>query len=234
MPAYAINDYDADEPKGVVLFAKSDIEARRRGASDLDCDEIAGLSCRRAPWADGFEASGVIPAATMVANGWHFTCHGCDQWFSDQSTITRWTDDGEEIEVDVDPVGSQHAAFCTPECRDREMWRRAWMKRGDRRCFDVLKRELLRLHPGVTIDPDKPADERWSGHHHRYFGHHSKSKRGRAICFVVKFTFPGAKHGGSYRYDLDDEAARGKREVLVANGDMDAWRAFCRHEKQIT
>lgn len=231
MPAYAINDYDAYEPSGVVLFAKSNIEARRRGAAKLNCDEIGGLSCVRAPWADEFEATGIIPAAVMLANGWILSCGGCDQMICGGSTVTRWVknDDGEEeeVEIDVDPVGSQHSAFCTPECRDRELWRRAWMRRGDRRCFEVFKRELLRKYPCVTIDPDKPEDQRWSGHHHRYFGVHSKSKRGRAICFVVKFTFPGAKYGGSYRYDLDYEATKGKRQVLIANHDVDAWRAFC-------
>lgn len=225
MPAFAVNDYDACEPRGCVVFAKSNIEARRRGASELDCDEICGLSCRRAEWADEFEASKSVPAEVMLANGWQLTCSGCDQIIYDGGTVTRWVDD-EEVEIGVAPVGTQHYAFCTPECHASETFRRAWMKRGDRRCFEVFKREVMRKLPGVTIDPDKPADERWSGHHHRYFGHHSKSKRGRAICFVVHFTFPGSKYGGSYRYDLGYEDKRGKRQVLIANGDMDAWRAF--------
>lgn len=236
MPAYAVNDYDACEPCGCVVFAKSGIEARRRGASELDCDGIGGLSCVRAPWADEYEAASVVPASVMIANGWYLTCSGCEQMISDGGTVSRWidNDDGEaeEVEIDVDPVGSQHSAFCTPECRDRELWRRAWMKRGDRRCFEVFKRELLRKHPGVTIDHDKPAGETWSGHHHRYFGRHSKSKRGRAICFVVKFSFPGATYGGSYRYDLGYDDARGTRQVLIANHDADAWRVFVGGETQ--
>lgn len=231
MTAFAVTHPDDPDNAGCVVFAKSGIEARRKGANQLDCDGIGGLSCCRAPWADEFEETRIVPAAVMISNGWYLSCGGCDQMISDGGTVTRWIEnaDGEdeEIEVDVDPVGSQHSAFCTPECRDRELWRRAWMKRGDRRCFEVFKRELMRQHPGVTIDPDKPADERWSGHHHRYFGMHSKSKRGRAICFVVKFTFPGAKYGGSYRYDLDYEDARGTRKIFVANHDAEAWRAFC-------
>jgi hypothetical protein len=230
MPAYAVNDFDAYEPRGVVLFAKSNIEARRNGASDLDCDEIGGLSCCRAPWADAYEADGIIPASVMLANGWMLTCSGCDQIIHDGGTVTRWIEndagDEEEVEIDVAPVGTQDCSFCTPECRDRELWRRAWMKRGARRCFEVFKRELLRLHPGVTVDTEKPYGESWSEHHHRYFGLHSKSKRGRAICFVVRFTWPGSKHGGSYRYDLGYEDVRGKRQVLIANGDAKAWREF--------
>lgn len=151
-------------------------------------------------------------------NGWHLSCCGCDQMIEAGGVVTRWIEN-EEIEVDIDPVGTQHAAFCTPECRDCELWRRAWAKRGERRCFEVLKRELLRKHPGVTIEPEK--------HHDRYFGHHPKSKRGRALCFVVRFTFPGAKYGGSYRYDLGYDDVRGQRQVLIANHDADAWVAFC-------
>lgn len=183
--AFAVSDGEDSEGRGCILFAKSNIEARRKGANVLDCDGIGGLTCRRATWADEFAAVGSVPAAVMIANGW-------------------W-----------------------PECRDREMWRRAWAKRGDRRCFEVFKRELLRQYPEVTIDPEKSSDERWSGHHHRYFGRHSKSGRGRALCFVVCFSFPGAEYGGSYRYDLDYGATRGKRQILIANHDQEAWRVFC-------
>ena len=225
MPAYAINDFDADEPCGVVLFAKSNIEARRRGASALNIDEIGGLSCCRAPWADEYEADGIVPASVMIDNGWKITCSGCDQWIDGDGTVSRFID-GQEVEVDVDVVGTQHSAYCTPECRDQDRWRRAWMQRGERRCFEVFKRELLRLHPGVSVDPEKPTDERWSGHHHRYFSRHSKSGRGRAICFVVRFTFPGAKYGGSYRYDLGYQDARGSRTLFIANADHEAWAQF--------
>ena len=230
MPAFSVMDYDDPDSKGCVVFAKSNTEARRRGANELDCDGIGGLTCRRAPWADEFESTGIVPAATMLANGWWLPCVGCDQMISDGGTVERWieNEDGEEVqtEIDVNPVGSQHSAFCTPECREQEMWRRAWMKRGDRRCFEVFKRELMRLHPNVTIDPDKPTDQLRSGHHHRYFGFHSRSDCGRAICFVVHFSFPGSKYGGSYRYDLGYDDTRGKRQVLIANGDMDAWNDF--------
>lgn len=221
MPAFAVNDFDAGEPRGCIVFAKSNIEARRLGASELDLDEIGGLSCCRARWADQYEPSRIVPAAVMLANNWVLVCAGCEQIIYEGGTVSRWveTADGEteEVEIDVDPVGTQHAAYCTPECRDREVWRRAWMKRGDRRCLEVFKRELLRRHPGVVV----------RGDHHCYFGTHSKSGRGRALCFVVRFDFPGSKYGGSYRYDLGYEAARGKREVLIANGDVDAWHAFC-------
>lgn len=232
MPAYAVNDYDASEPTGCVVFAKSNIEARRKGASELDCDEIGGLTCVRAKWADEFEATGKIPAATMLANGWQLTCVGCDQILYEGGTVTRYDEDDNETEVDIDPVGTQHSPYCTPECRQRDHDQRARRKRGERRFWEALKREALRKFPGITIDPEK-TDGRWSGHHHRFFGWHRKSGRDRAICFEVKFTFPGAKYGGGYRYDLAYEATRGVRTLLIANADKDTWDAWIAAQREI-
>lgn len=224
MPAYAVNVKDPYEPAGCVVFAPSDIVARRKAASELDCDEISGLSCRRAPWADEFEATRVIPATLMLANGWYLICAGCEQTISEDCTVTRYDDDGEEYEEDVNPVGTQHCVYCTPECQKRDKDERARRKRGERRFWSALAREALRKMPGITIDPDNT--ESGSSRHHRYFGNHTKSNRDRAICFVVGFHFPGSKYGGSYRYDLDYEATKGTRQVLIANGDMEAWETF--------
>lgn len=226
MPAYSVHVDDPYEPSAVIVFAKSNIEARRQGASQLDCDEIGGLRCLREPWADAFEINRKIPAAEMLAHGWMLPCAGCEQIISDGGTVTRYNDDGQETEVDVDPVGTDHCAFCTPECKARHDEYRARCKRGERRFWAALAREALRKFPGITIDPEKTDAARWSGHHHRYFGTHSKSGRCRALCFVVAFSFPGSKYGGKYRYDLDYEATKGRRSLLIANGDLDAWNAF--------
>lgn len=42
MPAFTVQIDDPYEPAGCVVFAKTDIEARRKGARELDCDEIGG------------------------------------------------------------------------------------------------------------------------------------------------------------------------------------------------
>lgn len=219
MPAYSVHDTTDSDGEGCIVFAKTSIEAKRRALRELDHDEIAGLKAQRETWADGYEASGVVPAADMIARGWTLECVGCEQQIFD--TVTRYGDDGEEFEVETNPCGTQHAAYCTPECRDRDRAQRARRKRGDRRCFGVFKRELARKLPGAVIAADDSPD------HHRYFGAHSKSGFDRALCFIVAFDFPGRKHAlAKYRYDLDYGDTRGKRRVLVAAGDLDAWNAW--------
>jgi len=225
MPAFVVEDGDIYEPGAVIVFATSDIVARRKGAAQLGHDEIGGLTCRRVKWADEFEEAKAVPATAMLANGWSLTCSGCEQLIYDGGTVTRYTEDDEEYEEEVNPVGTQHCCYCSPECQKRDHDERARRKRGELRFWHALAREAVRKLPGITIEPEK-TEGVWSGHHHRYFGAHTKSGRDRALCFVVRFTFPGSKYGGSYRYDLDYEASRGERQVLIANGDMAAWEAF--------
>lgn len=225
MPAFTVKIGDPYESAGCVVFAKTDIEARRKGARELDCDEIGGLECRRAKWADEYEPMGYVPATAMLANNWYLTCCGCDQTIYDGGEITRYDEDGQEYEVEVNPVDHGRYVYCSPECRDKDLSDRARRKRGERRFWEALKREALRKLPGITIEPETPGAV-YSGHHHRYFGHHTKSRRDRALCFVVGFSFPGSKYGGKYRYDLDYDDTRGKRQILIAIGDMEAWEAF--------
>lgn len=218
MPAFTVQINDPYEPAGCVVFAKTDIEARRKGANELDCDEIGGLECRRAKWADEYEPMGYVPATVMLANNWSLSCSGCEQMIYDGGEVTRYDEDDQEYEVEVNPVDHGRHVYCTPECRDRDLTQSARRKRGERRFWEALKREALRKLPGIVIDPEKSGA--------CYFGHHTKSKRDRAICFVVCFSFPGSKYGGKYRYDLGYDDTRGKRQILIANGDMEAWDAF--------
>ncbi|CAN1724401.1 putative C2H2-type domain-containing protein [Hyphomicrobium sp. 1Nfss2.1] len=225
MPAFVVEDGDPYEPGAVIVFAPSDIVARRKAASQLDHDEIGGLSCRRLKWADEYEEAKAVPATAMLAHGWQLTCCGCEQLIYDGGVVARYDENGEEYEEDVDPVGTQHSCYCTAACQKRDEDEQARRKRGERRFWNALAREAMCKLPGITIEPEK-TEGVWSGHHHRYFGAHSKSGRDRALCFVVRFTFPGSKYGGSYRYDLGYEATKGERQILIANGDMAAWEAF--------
>jgi hypothetical protein len=220
MPAFTVQIDDWYEPQACIVFAPSDIVARRKGAAELDWEGIGGLKCHRTQWADEYEPTGVVPATAMLANGWSLTCFGCDQTIYDGGTVTRYTEDDEEYEEEVHPIGTQHCCYCSVECEQRYLTERARRKRGERRFWAALAREAMRKFPGVVVS------EAQNSHHHKYFGAHSKSGRDRALCFVVGFTFPGSRYGGSYRYDLDYEATKGERQVLIANGDMAAWEAF--------
>ena len=86
MKAFAVTE-ECDN-NGSIMFAATNIEARRRGADRYNDGELRGISCRRAPWADRFAESGKVPAKVMIAHGWHFDCCGCgatidEEWIRD-------------------------------------------------------------------------------------------------------------------------------------------------------
>src|SRR5690606_20613022 len=62
------------EYQGAIIFAKSNIEARRWSANEFNDGELVGMSVKRAPWADKYGSGSKIPAADMVDAGWHFEC----------------------------------------------------------------------------------------------------------------------------------------------------------------
>lgn len=225
--AYAVSNDDGD---GIILFAKSDIEARRKGANDLDHDDISGLSCRRVPWADQYADTGIVPAADMIDAGWWLECRGCERRIDGDEM-----EDGNGDYYDPEPCGTQHAPYCTPQCQERYLRARARIKRAERRAFEVLKRELLRKIPGITIDPMKTEPSQpgsiITGSHHSYVSRENDGTE-RIICVVVGFKFPGSRYGGSYRYDRRDPQHRysgpatRKRHLAIANGDKEAWDQF--------
>ena len=86
--AYSVTDPDPYEAGSCIVFANTDIEARKRGADVLNLDEIGGLKCKREPWADQYEAENKIPATEMLAHGWALMCRGCEQLMEDGGYVT--------------------------------------------------------------------------------------------------------------------------------------------------
>ena len=77
---YELSEYKAYaclepyESTGAIIFARSNIEARRWSANEFHDDDIGGMSVKRAPWADKYGSRGKIPIADMVDHGWNFEC----------------------------------------------------------------------------------------------------------------------------------------------------------------
>lgn len=72
LKAYAC--LETGEYMGAVIFAKSNIEARRLSANEFNEGEIGGMQVKRAPWADKYGSRSKIPISVMVDHGWHFEC----------------------------------------------------------------------------------------------------------------------------------------------------------------
>ncbi|GEP12448.1 hypothetical protein [Methylobacterium gnaphalii] len=66
------------EGTGWVVFARSAVAARRRGAETFSDGDLSSVTCRHAPWADVFAEQGDVPVSLAVQFGWRFECNGCD------------------------------------------------------------------------------------------------------------------------------------------------------------
>lgn len=74
--AYIVQE--PDEGSGMVIYAASDIAARKQGAIELTGDErIAGITCRRCPALDDKEDDPRAQTRHLLNLGWVFHLDGC-------------------------------------------------------------------------------------------------------------------------------------------------------------
>lgn len=111
-PLLAYSVLEEDEWTGGILFARSGIEARRRGANKWNGGEFSGIRVRREKWADQYAAKGKIPMGEYLARGWDVECSNCYQVISDDPF------DKNGDPVVLEPCGEFDGhAFCTPKCK---------------------------------------------------------------------------------------------------------------------
>lgn len=70
LKAYIVTE--PEENIGGVIYATSDIEARRRGADEYSDGELGGMSCRRAPELDDKRGDKRAITLHLLAMGWWF------------------------------------------------------------------------------------------------------------------------------------------------------------------
>lgn len=68
--AYKAKDWSGE--LCAIIFAKSNVEARRFAAARFDCDVESVV---RAAQYDEYKYSGVVPPAVLISNGWWFECY---------------------------------------------------------------------------------------------------------------------------------------------------------------
>lgn len=202
LKAFQVDNEDYDGLRSVVAFAKSAVEARRRGASQLDIEFESVGSCRRKPEFDTYAERGFVPVEVLIGYGWRYECTGCYQMVSE---------DGETEEGDpLEPVYTDHDVWCSPRCKavyDRECYMR-------KRIADMAKAAMFRMfakrYPEATIK-----------------GYHVHSRGSKIIQALVYFNFPGSKYGGTFRFRCESsKATRDNPDLTVAHGDLDAWHSY--------
>lgn len=205
------------ENTGGIIFAKTAVEARRYGANEYADGEFSNVSCRRAPWADGYHDK-ALPIGLMVDHGWHFECGHCGKRIdNDLLCENGWSAD--------DIIGTQHSlAYCNAICEARDKldaairdyhskrWMRRFCKIVKRRFPDV---EPVPGHSYVSMNNGKPRVEQVS----------------------VAFDFPGREYSlAQLRWDRNSSwpDERRKPRWSISSGDNDAFRAFASAQKPLS
>lgn len=114
--APTLKAYQVSEPyegEAVVVFSRSSVEARRKGADALGTEFRGVESCRRAPELDRY-APGPVPPMALLENGWWFQCVNCGTQVSMDS---EEDDDGNALV----PCVSGQDVYCSPACRSARL-----------------------------------------------------------------------------------------------------------------
>ncbi|TFZ81625.1 hypothetical protein [Candidatus Macondimonas diazotrophica] len=215
LKAYAVTELD--EGTGDIYFAKSNLEARKMGAAEFNGDELGGLRCVRAPWADDYAKIGQVPYIEKIDAGWWAECFHSGAVVS--SDGISW---GDEEAFPVEPrIGELYA---TPEY----MWKHDLSKAVSRQIEAVAKHlmaeELRRRLPDARPILGSKALDGW--HFHASCGSDFSYTIHQAI---MSFAWPGASRGWAsmtFREGKDDFS------FWVAGGDRDRFLEWVKTQKE--
>lgn len=212
----AFSVLETDEHTGGIVFAKSNIEARRVGAARYGGGEISGWRVERMKGLDKFAETGV-PASLLVWDGWHFECWGCGMRICDDTL----TDSGRSPD---DVVGKESGrVFCCHACRIQSLAETAAREAFGAAFLDMMEDRISKRFPGADISFD-------GGGRHVYI---PRDDPPYVIAEAhVAFKFPGMKIGPA-RLEYRHEGRFGARligpvrlEFRCCAGDVEAFEAF--------
>lgn len=183
LKAYCVKD---EEQSAVIVFATNSASARREGGNELSCEWEGVESCRRAPWADRFADTRVVPAKAWIDNGYWCSCGGgCDRQVNG-GVQEEEDEDGNPFELE--PVFVGDTVYCSQACKEASDAAAAARKARKQEVLDAVVAEF----PGIT--------NIWANDH--------ENDRG------ARFNFPGGKNPVTWR--LGEETALVSREDIDA------------------
>lgn len=141
---------------GCVVFASSNVVARRVGAGELDVEFSQVTSCRRMPEADKYAAQASVPQKALVEEfGWWQECRYCASMVSAEGNAERvWED--ESLFCDAD---------CQTKYHEREAIGKAERAAAAAKLAEVKELTLSRF-PGVK---NVQVYREWNGRHKVFF-----------------------------------------------------------------
>lgn len=183
LKAYCVKD---EEQSAVIVFATNSASARREGGNELNCEWEHVESCRRAPWADRFADTRVVPAKAWIDNGYWCSCAGCCDRRVDGDAQEEEDDDGNPFELE--PVFVGDTVYCSQACKDAADADAAARKARKQEVLDAVTAKF----PDIT--------NIWANDH--------ENDR------CARFSFPGGKNPVTWR--LGEETALVSREDVDA------------------
>jgi len=238
-PVRAYVVLENDERSGAIYFARHAITARKAGANEYGDGELSYVTCNRAPYADQFAETGMVPASVLVENGWHFECGSCGHRIDDDLP-NAW-----ELEVDAnatpremvkarvrykrwDPdhvVGYQHTSvFCDAQCEADYEEDRRQRKAAELRTLERCKRAVLHRLPDTEF-----VDQ------HRVYVVRNKRGQYRPSQVRIAFAFPGMDIApANWEFDTSQRwrtCDNHKAHFTCCAGDREAFEAWAREQK---
>lgn len=232
------------ENTGAVIFAKSNIEARRWGADEFHDGELAGMIVNRAPWADKYGSRNKVPISVMVDNGWHFEC--CWSGVTIDSEIYEygveiWNPQTNEYEYDEtlkgkEPVGFQESIyFACQEYADK------WYEY--KRLEKEFHEQELKYYRGIVLKnfPDAILMNGEGYMRRESIGSYDMKSGdfiGHGLRYVnglhIPFGFPGMKHWAALEYRQPEYGKIGPTcpDFICANGDLEEFKKWSVGQKE--
>lgn len=206
----AFSVQEMDEGTGGIVFAKSNVAARRYGANQYNDGEFAGLRVQRQAWADQF-APGPVPFAELFARGWYQECCGCGDRIEDGAEDRH----GKPKVFNI--VEDNNGIFCRPRCRQVFLTERRHRKAAEERAKAALK-EFIQAKIGQV---------EFVGSDHAFV---QRTRPGWiASQVIVRFSYPGAQLGpATCRFERRHHELIGPVQPLFycPTGDQDAFTAY--------
>lgn len=223
------------ENTGGILFAKSNIEARKWAANEWHDGDIAGMSVKRAQWADKYGSGSKIPIADMVDVGWHFECMwsglriDSDLYENPRPVYNEetkeWKDD--DFLVGKSPVGFQNTwGFACQEYADLYDEKERKRKEFEEEWLKYYRGLVLKTFPDAILIPAK--ENSWQGEH-------IYSSNGIVQSVTIPFEFPGVKHWAALKVYREYSQRIGpiQPHFTCAQGDLEEFEKWAKEQKNI-
>src|SRR5215217_3472 len=232
------------EYTGAILFAKTNLEARKWAANEYNDGELGGMSVHRAPWADQYASTGKIPVEQMIWHGWHFECfwsgvrmdEGLYNGENDKYNEKTGEWETEDFFLDKKPIGFQYGpVFACQQYADEYAESKRIEKEFHEEQLKYFRAMILaRLPDAVLVNGvGYEKGEYISSRDMKTDGWNSLGER-RIHEVSLSIEFPGMKHWAALKLHQPSYGKIGptKPYYTCANGDLEVFQAWVDEQKE--